>query len=97
MNLKAICIIAGVVLLLAIPTWWPIGFYSLLRLSIFIVALMVAYGFYQSKITSWALIFCGVAFLFNPIAPIYLNKQTWVVFDFISAILFFIASQAHKK
>lgn len=97
MNIKAICITAGVILLLAIPTWWPIGFYSLLRLVIFIVALIVAYGFYKSKIASWAFIFCGVAFLFNPVAPIYLNKQTWVIFDFISAILFFIAAYSHKK
>lgn len=96
MNMKWLCIVAGALLLLAIPTGWPSSFYVLLRWFIFIASAIVAYGFYTSKISAWALVFGAVAFLFNPIAPIYLGKSTWVIFDFISAILFFIASGSIK-
>lgn len=97
MNLKKLCIGSGILLLLAIPTGWPYDFYILLRWVIFIISIIVAYGFYNSKLSAWAFIFGGIAFLFNPIAPIYLNKQTWVVLDFIGATLFFLAAYSDKK
>lgn len=97
MNIKWLCVLSGALLLLAIPTGWPYSFYILLRWFIFITSAIVAYGFYMSKISTWALVFGGIAFLFNPIAPIYLNKSTWVSLDFISAVLFFVASGSTKK
>jgi len=97
MNIKTLCIISGVLLLLAIPTWWPSDFYILLRWAIFIISLIVAYNFYKSKINAWTFIFAAVAFLFNPIASLYLGKSTWVIFDFIGAVLFFLASGSIKK
>lgn len=96
MNIKSLCIISGVLLLLAIPTWWPSGFYTLLRWTIFISSIIVAYGFYKSKIMAWTFIFGAVAFLFNPIAPMYLGKSTWVIFDFIVAVLFFIGGYSSQ-
>jgi len=97
MNIKLLCLISGGLLLLAIPTGWPYDFYILLRWAIFMSSMIVAYGFYKSKITAWTFIFGAVAFLFNPIAPIYLNKSTWVTLDFIGAILFFLAGHSYKK
>jgi len=97
MNIKWLSIISGVLLLLAILPGWPSSFYILLRWAIFISSIIVAYGFYKSKITAWIFIFGAVAFLFNPIAPMYLGKSTWVIFDFIGAILFFVAGFSKKK
>lgn len=97
MNIKWLCIASGILLLLAIPTGWPYDFYILLRWLIFISSIIVAYGFYKSKVTAWAFIFGAVALLFNPIAPIYLNKQSWVPIDFVTAILFFLAAYSTKK
>lgn len=97
MNLKWICILSGIMLLFAIPTGWPYGFYELLRWIIFISSIIVAWGFYNSKLTAWTFIFGAIAFLFNPIAPIYLDKQTWVPIDFVGAVLFFIAAYSIKK
>ena len=97
MNIKWLCLISGGLLLLAIPTGWPYGFYILLRWAIFISSIVVAYGFYKSKITAWTFIFGAVAFLFNPIAPIYLSKQTWVTLDFIGAVFFFLAAYSNKR
>ena len=97
MNMKGLCIASGIILLLAIPTGWPYDFYIFLRWAIFISSIVTTYSFYKSKFIAWAFVFGAVAFLFNPIAPIYLSKSTWVVFDFIGAILFFISSNAVKK
>lgn len=95
-NIKALSIISGVLLILAIPIGWPYGFYILLRWIISITSAMVAYGFYKSKFPAWTFVFGTLAFLFNPILPVYLNKSAWVSIDFISAILFFIAAYSIK-
>lgn len=97
MNTKGLCIISGVLLILAIPTGWPYSYYIFLRWVIFISSIIIAYNFYNSKLTLWTFIFGAIAFIFNPIAPIYLNKQSWVPIDFIAAILFFSAGYSVKK
>jgi hypothetical protein len=97
MNMKWLCIIAGVLLLLGIPTGWPYAYYTLLRWAICILAAIVAYRFYDSKSTSWTVVFAAIAVLFNPIAPVYLNKSVWVTIDLISTVLFFIGSGLAKQ
>ena len=89
--MKWLCIISGLLLLLAIPSGWPYDFYILLRWVIFISSIIVAWGFHKSKFTAWAFVFGSVAFLFNPIIPIHLSKSIWVLIDFISVTLFFLA------
>jgi len=96
MNIKWLCIASGVLLLLAIPSGWPYDFYILLRWIIFITSLIVANGFRKSALDGWMMVFGGVAFLFNPIIPVHLSKSSWVLIDFVSAILFFLSAQAIK-
>jgi len=57
----------------------------------------VAWGFYKSKLTVWIFVFISVAFLFNPIIPIHLVKSSWVLIDFVSAVLFFLAAFVFKE
>jgi hypothetical protein len=97
MNIKTICILSGISLVLAIPTGWPYVFYIMLRWFIFATSALVALNFYKSKLTSWAFIFGSLSFLFNPIVPVYLNKSIWVVIDFIAAVVFFIAASSYHK
>ena len=97
MSLKKPSIIAGVLLLLAIPPIWPYGYYIFLRWVIFITSIIVAWGFHKSKLTAWTFIFGAIAFLFNPIAPIYLTKSNWITIDFVSSIFFFLAAYSAKK
>lgn len=92
MNLKYVCIFAGIILLLGIPSFWPYSYYILLRWVIFLVGLYIAYNCYKIQNYGWALIIGVIGLAFNPIFPIYLNKSTWVIIDFISALLFFTAS-----
>jgi len=96
-KLKNVCIICGVLLLLAIPAWWPYDFYTLLRWIVCIVSIYVAYGFYKSKLNSWVFIFSAIAVLFNPIYPVHLDKSSWVSIDFISSILFFVSAYSLKR
>lgn len=97
MNIKLLCVASGVILILAIVPNWAYSYYILLRWAIFVSSIIVAYGFYKSKITGWALVFGAIAFLFNPIFPVYLTRQTWTPIDLISATLFFIAGFSNKK
>jgi len=39
----------------------------------------------------------GIAILFNPIIPVYLTKEIWVVIDFIIAIVFLISILTGKS
>lgn len=97
MKMKNICIVCGILLLIAIPSWWPYGFYTLLRWVICAVSGHIAYGFYKSKLTGWTFVFCAIAVLFNPLYPLSLNKSSWVAIDFISSILFFVSAYSIKK
>lgn len=97
MKMKNICIICGILLLIAIPSWWPYGFYTLLRWIICCVSVYVAYGFYKSKLNGWTFVFGVVSILFNPFFPVYLDKSNWAAVDFISSVLFFISAYSIKK
>lgn len=83
--------IAIVALLLAIPSIWPYGYYQILRWLITGIAIFVAHVSSKLEKTMWVLAMSIVAILFNPIAPIYLAKETWVVIDLVTAVLFGIS------
>lgn len=67
MSLKNVCITCGILLLLAIPSWWPYGFYTLLRWVICVASIYVAYGFYKSKVIGWP--------LFLALSPLFLTQS----------------------
>ncbi len=90
-------IITGVMLLLAIPAIWPYSYFQLLRWVVAIVALYNAYTAYESKKSEWVVIMVAIAILFNPVSPIFLQKQTWVILDLISSIVMFVSISKIKK
>jgi hypothetical protein len=89
--------IAGVMLLLAIPAIWPYGYFQILRWVVTVVAIYNAYIAYELKQNAWMFIMIAIAILFNPMAPIFLQKQTWVILDLISSILMFVFIIRVKK
>lgn len=98
MNIKLICIGSGILLLLAIPSgWWPYSYYQLLRLAIFVSSGVVAYNFYEKNLTGWTLVFGAICLLFNPVFPFFMDKSSWIVIDFGSALLFFYATSLKIK
>lgn len=84
-------IISIIMLLLAIPAIWPYGYYILLRWVIAASALFLVWASYELGKKFWLFLMAIVALLFNPIAPIHLDKETWVVIDFIVAMIFLVS------
>jgi hypothetical protein len=89
---QIISIVAILMLLLAIPSGlWPYGYYQILRWIISGTALFIAYIAYHLARQAWIWIMAIIAILFNPIASIYLSKETWVSIDLITSIIFLIS------
>lgn len=94
---KTLSIISGIMLLLAIPSMWPYGFYQLLRWVVSVVAISNAYQTYKLNLEQWTITMIAIAILFNPIAPITFLKGTWVLFDLITAVVMFVMASKFKN
>lgn len=94
---RILSVIAGIMLLLAIPSIWPYGYFQILRWVVAIAAGFNAYVAYKVNKQVWLWIMVAIAILFNPIAPIHLTKEIWVVIDIIAAVLFFTSLKYIKK
>ncbi|MBI3317659.1 MAG: hypothetical protein HYZ90_00730 [Candidatus Omnitrophica bacterium] len=79
-----------VLLLLAIPSGWPYGYYTLLRWVVCSTAGYLAYVRYKEKGGALPFFFGIIAVLFNPIVPVRLSKSDWSLMDFGVAIFLFI-------
>ena len=90
-------VVAGIMLLLAIPSIFPYGYYQVLRWVVVCVAGYNAYIAYESKNNTWAIIMGAIAILFNPIFPIFLSKETWVILDLITSIVMFLSIKKIRK
>jgi len=93
MHTKPFLIILGLTLILAIFPL-PYAYYQFLRIFIFFSAGFVSFKFLEQKLTPWVFVFSTIALIFNPIVPIHLDRSSWVVIDFISALLFFLATHS---
>ena len=92
MDKKLLYIPAAVLFIGVFPL--PIGYYTLLRLVVTAAAAYIAYDTFQTdKQSGWTWVFGFVAILFNPIVPVYLDKELWMIIDFAAAILFIIYSR----
>jgi len=90
--------IAILMLLLAIPSGiWPYGYYVILRWIVSGIAVFVWWVASELGRKEWSWLMIGIAILFNPLVPIHLDKETWVVIDFIVAILFFASINKIKQ
>lgn len=97
MNYKYLGLTCGILLLIAIPNWLPYGFYIIIRWIISVASVLLALNFKDNKNQKLSFTFWAVAILFNPIIPIYLNKDIWVLVDLVVSILFFFISSKIKS
>jgi FtsH-binding integral membrane protein len=84
-------IISIIMILFAIPKGLSYDYYVILRWVICGLSIYVAYTSYEWKQIFWVWIFGAVAVLFNPIIPVYLNKEIWIVFDIVVIAIFLLS------
>ena len=91
MKKNIITLIAVGMLLLAIPSIWPYGYYQLLRWVVLGIGAYLGYLSIKKEDITWAIIMGIIVIAFNPFFPFYLDKEVWIIIDFIASILFLIS------
>jgi len=66
---------------------WPYGYYTFLRWITCITSILIVLQAFEKNIDWAKVVFIVIAILFNPLAPIYLSRSTWVPLDIVTAIL----------
>jgi len=78
----------SIVMLLGSFLDWPYGYYQLLRIVVCGSAAFTAFVAHETG-KAWGMwLFIGLAVLFNPIAPIHLDRESWTVLDLLTAAIF---------
>lgn len=94
---RNICYILCAMLVLAIFAM-PHGYYTFLRICIFLGAGYFAYKMFGDDIKGKIPYTLGaITILFNPIIPIYLDRQLWTIIDLACAVLFFVLGRNTLK
>jgi len=88
--------ISVIFLFLAMIEGWPYGFFTLLRLVIFGTTVYLSWLAYKSEAQTWIWIFGFIALVFNPLIPLYLGRNLWVVIDLFVAVFLIISFFAFK-
>lgn len=83
-------IISILILFAGIPKFFPYGYYTLLRLAVCGTGGYIAYFAFEEEKKVTGCLSILVALLFNPIIPVHLDKDVWVVIDFVTAVFFAI-------
>ena len=84
----AIPAVAAAILLVLALGHHPYGYYTFLRWAVTVAAIVVAAAAWKSGFQWVTWPFVGIAILFNPIAPVYMTRQSWRPIDIICAIAF---------
>jgi hypothetical protein len=96
-TMKTMAYVGAITLLVAILPL-PSFYYLLLRQVVTFIALYFAFRFFTNKYNTQAVASLGVALLFNPFLPIFLDKTVWIMLDLVSAAaLVFLATQQTAK
>ena len=86
-GLKLTRLIACGLTLMAIADL-PYVYYQFLRMAITIIAGINAVSVAQRENKTLLIAFFAVAILFNPLIPIYLDKETWTSIDLLIGLFF---------
>jgi len=86
-------IILTILMLFGAIAEWPYGYYTLLRWITCIASILIAFQAFEKNIDWAKVVFIVIAILFNPLAPIYLSRSTWIPLDVITAIFFIFATR----
>jgi hypothetical protein len=84
-------IILTILMLFGAVAEWPYGYYTILRWITCITSILMVLQAFEKNIDWAKVVFIVIAILFNPLAPIYLSRSTWMPLDIITAIFFIFA------
>lgn len=93
---RTIATLLGIFLFLAILPL-PYGYYTFLRLIVFVGGLFLAHQLHGEKLYNWSVIVVGMAILFNPLIPVYLSREVWLPIDIVGAVIFFFVANKSEK
>ena len=66
----------------------PYGYFVFLRIVVCLGAFVFTAIFAGQKRETLVVIFAGIAILFNPVLPIYLTREKWLVIDAATIVIF---------
>ena len=92
--------VAPAVLLLLATLPLPYGYYLFLRIVVCGCAAFIAWGTYLDAGSRWtaaALGMAGAAVLLNPVIPIHLTREIWLLPDLLLAAFFLLHLRAVRK
>lgn len=89
-SLKIFFLIPIIILFIAPVFKFPYGFYTFLRLVIFISSCFIVYEIFKTfkKININIIIFSLILILYNPIIPVYLSREIWLPINFVTAFFY---------
>lgn len=89
----------AVAILLVAVLDMPYGYYTLVRLVVTVAALLTAWhAVALSRSPMWVGVMCLVAILFNPVVPVYLQRETWFFIDLaVAAALMLYAVKRPRR
>lgn len=94
--LKWLVLINSVLLLLAIAKM-PYGFYIILRILTTITCGMLCYVAYSNDKIKTAIVSGLLAIIYNPLLPVPLGRDIWIIFNIISLIIIIFLYRITKK
>lgn len=72
----------------------PYGYYQFLRIATMVlsgISILYAFMIYEKFVNFPCISSLLILILFNPVLPIYMDKESWAVFDVISAALVLVS------
>ena len=82
-----VTIITSIMLLACLVDGLPYAYFQILRWVVCGVCGYRAYLSFKLEQKSWMWVFVCLVILFNPIAPIYLDREVWAVIDVVTAVV----------
>lgn len=89
---KLLLLVSTILLLLALMDGWPYEFFTLLRFVVCGSTAYVAWLSYKVGQENWSWFLGAIAILFNPLFPIYLTREVWVITDVMISIILFLCT-----
>lgn len=86
----AVPAVIGAVFLLLPAMGAEYEFYGVMRWAVTAMAIWMSVVASTLKRTPWAAVFVAIAFLFNPLIPVYATREFWTPFDYLGFVLFWV-------